>query len=82
MVLPAREREVAGVEEFEELMDHMEKSLLRIGYLNPQNPAHIMRSFRRLLARAEPDSREVALLRGMMSQIDWATTDFYGRKTP
>jgi len=81
-VNPVRERDVAGVEEIENLLGHMERSLLRIGYLNPQNPAHIMRTFRRLFARAEPDSREVALLRGMMSQIDWATGDFSGRKTP
>lgn len=81
-VRPVRERAIAGVEETEELLEHMERSLLRIGYLNPQNPAHIMRAFRRLIARAEPDSREIALLQGMMSQIDWATGDFAGRKTP
>lgn len=79
---PVREREIAGVEETEDLLEHMERSLLRIGFLNPQNPAHIMRTFRRLIARAEPDSREVAMLQGMMSQIDWATGDFSGRKTP
>jgi len=76
------EREIATVEQTEELYKQMEESLLRIGYLNPQNPAHIMRTFRRLFARAELDSREVALLRGMMSQIDWATGNFSGRKTP
>lgn len=75
-------RELAEVEEYEELFRHMESSLIRIGYLNPQNPAHIMRTFRRLFARAELDSREVAVLRGMMSQIDWAADNFSGRKTP
>jgi tRNA/rRNA methyltransferase len=75
-------RELAGVEESEELFRHMELSLIRIGYLNPQNPAHIMRTFRRLFARADLDSREVAVLRGMMSQIDWAAENFTGRKTP
>ncbi|MCM2359792.1 MAG: RNA methyltransferase [Geobacteraceae bacterium] len=81
-VHPVRERQIAGVTETEEMLEHMEQSLLRIGFLNPQNPAHIMRTFRRLIARAEPDSREVAMLQGMMSQIDWATGDFSGRKTP
>jgi tRNA/rRNA methyltransferase len=80
--LPPREREIAGAAETEELLEHMEDTLLRIGFLNPQNPAHIMRTFRRLLARAEPDSREVAMLQGMMSQIDWAASDFSGRKKP
>lgn len=32
------------------------------GYLNPQNPEHILADFRRLLARAEPSQREVELL--------------------
>jgi tRNA/rRNA methyltransferase len=32
------------------------------GYLNPQNPGHILREWRRLLARAEPTQREVELL--------------------
>jgi tRNA/rRNA methyltransferase len=58
----------------------MEESLLRIGYLNPQNPAHVMRSLRRIFARAELDDREVAILRGLMSQIDWATSAFEGKK--
>jgi tRNA/rRNA methyltransferase len=75
-------RELADGAEYEELFRHMESSLVRIGYLNPQNPAHIMRTFRRLFARAELDSREVAVLRGMMSQIDWAADNFSGRKTP
>jgi tRNA/rRNA methyltransferase len=78
----AAAREIAAVEESEELFKHLESTLLRIGYLNPQNPAHVMRTFRRLFARAALDSREVAILRGMMSQIDWATGNFSGRKTP
>jgi len=75
-------RMIAGADESEELYKHMKNTLLRIGYLNPQNPGHLMRTFRRLFARAELDSREVAVLRGMMSQIDWAAGNFSGRKTP
>ncbi|MFL5261737.1 MAG: rRNA methyltransferase, partial [Anaeromyxobacteraceae bacterium] len=32
------------------------------GYLNPQNPEHILADWRRLLGRAEPTQREVELL--------------------
>ncbi|GEJ59443.1 hypothetical protein AMYX_41840 [Anaeromyxobacter diazotrophicus] len=32
------------------------------GYLNPQNPEHILAEWRRLLARAEPTQREIELL--------------------
>jgi tRNA/rRNA methyltransferase len=75
-----QERTPAPADDLETLYDHMERSLLHIGYLNPQNPGHIMRSLRRIFARAELDSREVAVLRGMMAQIDWAAGGFKGKK--
>lgn len=73
-------RALADAAVTETLYNQMEQTLLRIGFLNPQNPAHIMRSFRRIFARAELDEREVAILRGMMTQIDWAATGFQGKK--
>lgn len=76
----AAARLLAGSQETETLYQHMERTLLRIGFLNPQNPDHIMRTFRRIFARAELDSREVAILRGMMTQIDWAAGEFKGKK--
>lgn len=78
--LPSDGREMAGANETEDLFGHMEKTLLRIGFLNPQNPSHLMRSFRRIFARAELDSREVSILRGMLSQVDWAASGFQGKK--
>lgn len=66
--------------ELEPLFAHMRSTLSSIGYLNPQNPDHIMRSLRRILFRSGLDSREVALLRGIFSQIDWAAQGFDGRK--
>ncbi len=66
--------------ELESYFGQMEEVLLKIGFLNPQNPDHIMRSLRRILFRAEMDSREVTILRGMMTQIDWATGTFEGKK--
>lgn len=69
---PVQTRTMAPSAELEALYGHMEQTLLRIGFLNQQNPAHLMLTVRRIFARAELDSREVAALRGMMSQIDWA----------
>ena len=51
-------RSVATGGELETCFSQMEEVLLKIGFLNPQNPAHIMRSLRRILNRAELDSRE------------------------
>jgi len=39
-----------------------------------------MRTVRRIFSRAELDDREVANLRGMMTQIDWAADQFKGKK--
>jgi len=66
--------------ELETCFGQMEEVLLKIGFLNPQNPDHIMRSLRRIFFRAEMDSREVAILRGMLTQIDWASGNFEGKK--
>ncbi|RNC67601.1 MAG: RNA methyltransferase [Desulfuromonadales bacterium] len=76
----AEARTLAGSSELEPLFGQMERTLLRIGFLNPQNPAHLMRSLRRIFSRAELDGREVAILRGMMTQIDWAADQFKGKK--
>ena len=81
--VPAAEkqpRELAGSASLEPLYGHMERTLLRIGYLNPQNPDHMMRTMRRIFSRAELDEREVSSLRGLLSQIDWAAAEFKGKK--
>jgi tRNA/rRNA methyltransferase len=75
-----RASELAASEEMESLFEQMGVCLKKIGFLNEQNPEHIMRSLRRIFFRAELDSREVAIFRGMMTQIDWASTGFDGRK--
>jgi len=80
VTIPRLERMPAPSGELEILYEHMEQTLLRIGFLNPQNPDHIMRTLRRIFARAELDPREVSVLRGMMAQIDWAAAGFKGKK--
>ena len=73
-------RELAPGEPLESMYSHMEKVLMKIGFLNPENPAHLMMTLRRILSRAELDKREVTIIRGLMSQIDWACSDFKGKK--
>jgi tRNA/rRNA methyltransferase len=68
-------RKLATVTQLEELFDHMRRSFRNIGYLDPQNPEHILRAFRRFLGRAALDPREVRILRGMLSQIDWIESE-------
>ncbi len=46
----------------EALWERLRVLLGAAGFLNPQNPEHILVDFRRLLARADPTQREVELL--------------------
>jgi TrmH family RNA methyltransferase len=64
-------RRRATTVELEGLYGHMERVLLDIGYLHRENPARMMRVFRRLLGRAGPDEREVRALRGILRQVTW-----------
>ncbi|MHC1699081.1 MAG: RNA methyltransferase [Geobacteraceae bacterium] len=69
-LVPARDMATTG--EMEEMYGQMERTLLEIGFLDAANPKHLMRTFRRILARAELDTREISVFRGMMSQMEWA----------
>jgi tRNA/rRNA methyltransferase len=64
-------RRLATVSQLEDLYVHMRGTFGAIDYLDPQNPEHILRAFRRFLGRAALDPREVRILRGLLSQIDW-----------
>jgi tRNA/rRNA methyltransferase len=67
-----QQRELAHGSVLEGMYRHMEQTLLDIGFLDPNNPTHIMRAFRRMFNRQGLDRREVQIIRGMLSQIDWA----------
>lgn len=63
-------KQLAANKSLERMYQHLQQSLTRIGFLNPQNPDHIMRAFRRILGRSGLNEREVRILRGLCSQID------------
>jgi len=75
-----RLEKLAASADMESMFSQMDACLQKIGFLNEQNPGHIMRSLRRIFFRSELDIREVAILRGMLTQIDWASSGFDGRK--
>ena len=57
---------------------HLERALGRIGFLNRQNPGHIMFTLRGVLGRSAPSPHEVRTLRGVARQIEWIA----GRELP
>ena len=62
----------AALDSLERYYQHLETLLLKIGYLYPHTAAARMEKFRRLFNRANLRSDEVAMLRGILSQMDWA----------
>lgn len=64
--------EPATAETVEDLMSHLQESLLAIGFLDPNNPLRLLRKLRRLFGRAGITDNEVAMLRGICRQMLWA----------
>ncbi|HXX34122.1 MAG TPA: RNA methyltransferase [Thermodesulfobacteriota bacterium] len=62
--------ELAQSEALEKMFDHMEKTLVRTGFLDAKHPKRIMRVLRRLLGRSQMNEREVQILQGIWSQMD------------
>jgi len=62
---------LASQEELSGMYDHLERTLVNIGFLSTSNPGHIMRSLRRILSKSEMTPRDVKILRGIAKQMDW-----------
>lgn len=62
----------APLDQVEAFYQHLESLLLEIGYLYPHTANSRMQKFRRLFNRAMPREEEIALLRGVLSQVSWA----------
>ena len=60
----------ARAEQLEGFFAHLESVLYRTGFLEPQRPGRMMLRLRRLFLRAEPDEKEVNILRGILSAVE------------
>ncbi len=69
--IPRRGVQLAEAEQLERMFEHMEKTLLRIGFLDSNNPKRIMRVLRKVFGRSQMDEREVQILHGIWSQMDY-----------
>jgi tRNA/rRNA methyltransferase len=63
---------LACSEEIERMFRHMEKTLIQIGFLDPEHPERMMRVLRRMYGRSQLGEREVRILQGIWSQMDWS----------
>ncbi|MBU1172180.1 MAG: RNA methyltransferase [Proteobacteria bacterium] len=57
--------------ELEQMYMHMRQTFLDIDYSDPLSPDHILRVFRRIFGRAMLSERDVRVLQGLWSRIDW-----------
>ena len=57
--------------ELEGMYGHMKAVLMKIGFLNPENPEFWMMHIRRFLSRTSLLSKEVKIIRGICRQLEW-----------
>lgn len=57
-------------EDLERFFVHLEKTLVDIDFHNPNNPRQLMARLRRLYLRAQPDTMELNILRGILSATE------------
>ena len=75
--VPTNKRDIprfANNFELEGMYDHLKSVLMKIGYLNPQNPERWMLNVRRLFSRYRLRAREASVIRGICRQVDWYTS--------
>ncbi len=65
---------LAEFKKVEGMYAHLEELLLKIGFLDVNNPKRIMHTLRRLFGRAGLSDRDVAILRGIFRQLEWYAT--------
>jgi tRNA/rRNA methyltransferase len=58
-------------EDIERLFDIMKPTLLKIGFLDAENPDHMLLAFRRIFGRTGLEEKDVRILTGMFRQIQW-----------
>jgi tRNA/rRNA methyltransferase len=61
----------AQAEQVERLFDIMRVALLKIGFLDTENPEHMLLAFRRIFGRAGLEDKDVRIFTGMFRQIEW-----------
>lgn len=68
---PPEPVDLADAAEVSFVVERLQQAFTRIGFLNPENPDHIMFTFRRLFGRARLRPHDAKVLLGLARQIDW-----------
>jgi len=63
---------LATADEMTYFYDHLEQSMVDVGFLNPQQPKKLMRRLKSLFNRAYLDDNEMSILRGFLAAVQEA----------
>ena len=66
---------LANRHELDSMYAQLKDILVRISYINPENPEYWLNHMRQFLTRIQLRAREVSIIRGLCRQVDW-----YARK--
>ena len=66
---------LANRHELDAMYAQLKEILVRISFINPDNPDYFLNNFRHFFSRLPLRAREVQIIRGICRQIDW-----YGKK--
>lgn len=72
----------ASVDATERMLDHLERALVALGYLDPADPRRLLARLRRMLTRAQPTASEVDILRGIAAAIIQRKSERVGTRRP
>ncbi|MBC3874238.1 RNA methyltransferase [Undibacterium flavidum] len=61
--------ELASMEQIDGMYKHLEESLVKINFLDPQSPKKLMPRLKRLFSRAQLEVEEVNIIRGISKRI-------------
>lgn len=67
--------QLATTDEMKYFYDHLQQSMIDVGFLNPEQPRKLMRRLKSLFNRAHLDENEVSILRGFLAAVQEAATE-------
>lgn len=74
---PAPVGRLATRHELDGMYDQVKDLLVRINYINPENPDYWMGKIRRFFTRMQLRAGEVSIIRGICRQVDWYSRKCY-----
>ncbi len=69
---------LASRHELDGMYDQLKDILVRISYINPENPDYWINNLRHFFSRLQLRAKEVSIIRGICRQIDWYGKKCYG----